>query len=99
MRDWDNDEGGAAFPIAHSDAPGAPYAELGMSLRDWFAGQAIGAVINSCASDTREGGETFEAMFARKAYGVADAMIRARSTPETGDHEAAAVILRHKGDA
>ncbi|ORE90688.1 hypothetical protein ATO13_22251 [Stappia sp. 22II-S9-Z10] len=93
MRDWDNDEGGAAFPIAHSDAPGAPCAEHGMSLRDWFAGQALVGFLAAGPECWHDVGEV-----ARGAYETADAMIRARSTPKTGDHEAAAVILRHKGD-
>ena len=33
-------DGGSAFPIPQNDQPGAYPAEPGMSLRDWFAGQA-----------------------------------------------------------
>ena len=51
-----------------------------ISGRDWFAGQAIGAVIRQCAADlswsTR--GEEPEKYFAEKAYAVADAMLAAR---------------------
>lgn len=55
----------------------------GMTLRDHFAGQAIGAVIRQCAGDAAfgypEGIETMEQMFAAKAYAVADAMLAQRA--------------------
>jgi len=56
----------------------------GMSLRDHFAAQAIGAIIRQCASDIqfRDGSETSEQYFARKAYEVADAMLAARKAGE-----------------
>ena len=66
--------GGPAFPI---ETTATPWAE-GMTLRDWFAGQALVGIINACAMDTRERGETTENMFARKAYSIADAMLEAR---------------------
>lgn len=68
------DDGGPAFPVRH-----ASYSP-GMSLRDHFAGQAIGAIIRQCASDLNfsDGTETSEQYFARKAYEVADAMLIAR---------------------
>ena len=54
----------------------------GMTLRDWFAGQAIGAVIRQCASDGMlgfpDGVQTIEALFARNAYAIADAMLAER---------------------
>jgi len=50
----------------------------GMSLRDWFAGQAVGSVMHLCARDTLIPGETIEAAFARKAYDIADALLAAR---------------------
>ncbi|KQT54603.1 hypothetical protein ASG43_03185 [Aureimonas sp. Leaf454] len=40
MADWIK-QGGAAFPIAHSTEPGAPVAEHGMTLRQYYAGQAL----------------------------------------------------------
>jgi hypothetical protein len=68
---WDK-QGGAAFPIQHSNEPGAYEAETGMSLRDWFAGQALANPRtfpgdHSCAEDV-----------AGWAYGIADAMIAER---------------------
>lgn len=69
-----HDDGGTAFPIT---AGNAVYGR-GMTLRDWFAGQALVGIINACAMDARVRGETSEMLFARKAYSVADAMIAAR---------------------
>ena len=73
------DDGGYAFP-SPSDEKAGWHSESGMAMRDWFAGQAIGAIIRQCASDLqfRGGAETSEQYFARKAYEVSDAMIAAR---------------------
>lgn len=67
--------GGAAFPHEYQDG----VVEPGMTLRDWFIGQSIGAIIITCKNDTREKGETHEQMFARKAAAVADALLSARN--------------------
>jgi hypothetical protein len=68
-------DGGAAFPLH-------PYtvraSSAGMSLRDWFAGQALLSIVASCMHDARQDGETPSQMIARKAYEVADAMLAAR---------------------
>lgn len=50
----------------------------GMTLRDWFAGQALPGVIAICSADTLRDGETSPQMFARKSYAVADAMLAER---------------------
>lgn len=80
-------DGGSAFPIipplherGFGSANGYPYPENGMSLRDWFAGQAIGAVIRQCAGDQAVSldSRTPEQYFADKAFGIADAMLKAR---------------------
>lgn len=73
------DDGGSAFPCEGGVDSGL-YPDPGMSLRDWLAGQAIGAIIRQCASDLqfRDRRETSEQYFARKSYEVADAMIAAR---------------------
>lgn len=58
----------------------------GMSLRDWFAGQAVGAVVRQCAGDAAfgypDGVSSMEQLFAAKAYAIADALLaeRAKST-------------------
>ncbi|TQE99533.1 MAG: hypothetical protein FKY71_08120 [Spiribacter salinus] len=72
-------DGGAAFPLQSIGPEFAP-GYGGMSLRDWFAGQALPAVIAKCANDTPQRGETLEQMFARKANAVADEMLDARRT-------------------
>ena len=53
-------------------------------LRDQAALAALPAIIRVCAGDTpREiGTETFEQMFARKAWMIADEFVEARDTPE-----------------
>lgn len=66
------DDGGRAFPQScdHEGFPGR--GEEGMSLRDYFAGQALAALL-SCGRDEWP----WEAE-ARNAYDAADAMIAAR---------------------
>ena len=66
----DRDDGGPAFPMAGE--PGIEF-DRGMSLRDWFAGQAL---------DQRKmlsTGAYYAADAAREAYEIADAMLKTRS--------------------
>ena len=74
---WKN-HGGNAFPAGETATLDDT---MGMSLRDYFAGQALVSVIQVCANDLRESGigEPIEQMFARRAYMVADAMMAARN--------------------
>lgn len=70
-----NDDGGPAFPrTANDDDRNADiYSEVGMSLRDWFAGQALAgdiAGITNTADPKR---------MASVAYEMADAMLAERS--------------------
>jgi len=77
--------GGPAFPAPVCNAPimssgsvsgGLPYmAQSGMSLRDWFAGQALASIA--------ERDDWFPNVIAARAYAVADAMLVER-TKETG---------------
>lgn len=54
-----------AFPkAATAHDPGAD----GMTLRDWFAGQVVGAIITMRTSRD-------DALVAERAYGIADALI------------------------
>ena len=55
-----------------TDKPETPTGPGGMSLRDWFAGQALQGTLAHPAS----AGEPEE--FAAAAYEVADAMMKAR---------------------
>ena len=77
MSGW-NSDGGPAFPVFDASQNVAVFG--GMSLRDWFAGQAIGAVVRQCATDVQfnGGSQPPEEYFAMKAYTIADAMIAAR---------------------
>lgn len=65
-------EGGTAFP-AHGCTPG-------MTLRDYFAAHALGAILTGLLSSGTGAGAEFpgEANAARWAYEYADAMLKAR---------------------
>jgi hypothetical protein len=64
------DDGGPAFPIETTATPYAP----GMSLRDWFAGQALAGLVRSEQPD----GFPAWVGHALDAYALADAMLEAR---------------------
>ena len=73
------DDGGPAFP-----RPGF-YLHHGMSLRDWFAGQALPAVIAATSAGqhmpaTRDSDTHIAFAITRGAYFIADAMLAARKT-------------------
>ena len=72
-------DGGPAFPVPL--LPGQSWQEMapcdGMTLRDYFAGQAISQIIAVCANDTTHG-MTEADYFACRAYEIADAMLKAR---------------------
>lgn len=65
-------DGGPAFP---SPQCGDWSPEYGMSLRDWFAGQALAGMMASDDGSTPEN-------VAAEAYEIADAMLAARSLRE-----------------
>lgn len=67
--DWHKDEGGAAFPVNEGTALSA---ETGMSLRDYFAGQALHGLLADPNNMQQWDG------FAKQAYDCADAMLAAR---------------------
>lgn len=50
----------------------------GMTLRDWFAGQALTSTMRLVTGHESEPGEGMAQTFARRAYEVADAMLEAR---------------------
>jgi hypothetical protein len=69
-------DGGPAFPrsAAFSNAERTACTEQdGMTLRDWFAGQALAGMGVECTSD-----EFCHSSVAECAYAYADAMLRAR---------------------
>jgi len=66
-------DGGPAFPVAFSTAGWhSGNVNVGMTLRDWFAGQALnGMLADDCTACTW-------AKFSERAYACADAMIAER---------------------
>jgi len=68
------DNGGAAFPRTVQQWNGNLQAFDGMTLRDWFAGQALTSMLSQ-PSDISDG---TPALAARLSYKFADAMIAAR---------------------
>lgn len=68
-------DGGPAFPIANCD---------GMSLRDYFAGQAMQAIFGGLGAqqvadrDKRYDETNWQHVVASNAYEMADAMLKAR---------------------
>jgi hypothetical protein len=63
--------GGPAFPT--TDPYYAKYAGEGMSLRDYFAAKAMQGLL-ACPMQPQSGPD----MYARDAYALADAMLKAR---------------------
>lgn len=57
------------------------YSTGGMSLLDWFAGQALKGIITN-----PENGGTYEA-FAKEAYGYAEAMMLEKERREHGNEQ------------
>lgn len=77
MTDKIND-GGPAFPTTGEGYGYSRYSQYGMSLRDWFAGQAVGALIAGRDSSFIPDAHEKMAAWARAAYSVADEMIAER---------------------
>jgi hypothetical protein len=73
-------DGGPAFPVI--GAPGAPEDYGGMSLRDYFAAQALAGSADTVCDVLSDGslGDSAEhcARHARACYALADAMLKAR---------------------
>ena len=75
----DKKDGGPAFPVAEvrdRDGNGITEGAPGMSLRDWFAGQAMAGLL---AHPVESPGTTWM-IYAHDAYGIADAMLKARES-------------------
>lgn len=68
--------GGQAFPSTMPTPEGGTYVSMGMTMRDWFAGQALSGMfrhegwINTIDSDQDE--------VAKRSYAIADAMVAYR---------------------
>jgi hypothetical protein len=74
------DNGGPAFPHSYltPQGPTAYDDQAGMSLRDYFAGQALVGLALKWASSSDGSPEEDNAATAAAAYMLADAMIKAR---------------------
>jgi hypothetical protein len=84
------EHGGPAFPATYFLPGGSEYVSPGMTLRDWFAGQALSnpALCTGTAPDYElrrwfgeRGGVTKAEIVAAQAYDHADAMLAQRSKP------------------
>lgn len=78
------DNGGAAFPRPYGEGPdNYNQAQYGMSLRAWFAGQALAGLISDMArvdAYAQSGGSVIDGIV-NVAYKYADAMVqRAKKT-------------------
>lgn len=76
------DTGGPAFPavipLVHSERQGKDYpdySEAGMTLRDYFAAKAMQAQVGNLL---KMGDDEAHRVIARRAYRMADAMLKAR---------------------
>lgn len=92
----DHNDGGPAFPLSvHIGMLGPDVGAKGMSLRDWFAGQALGGITSDLHSwghsynevckvhgVFRGGAEHGNEYFAKLAYLLADAMLAERARTE-----------------
>lgn len=73
-------ENPAAFPLPETDVSHGQY---GMSLRDWFAGQALAGLLPEYLDRNGFGHATVGQNSAAHAYRIADAMLaeRAKARP------------------
>jgi hypothetical protein len=70
-------QGGPAFPSATHHGNEHVF-WFGMSLRDWFAGQALGGITHALVNGIRPTDVTH---MVADAYGIADAMLAERAKP------------------
>ena len=84
-------DGGPAFPVhgGHhpDDDPRNQILGGGMSLRDWFAGQAMAGILANVRINAADGGYS-PAMAAADAFTTADAMLAARGRDTRARREA-----------
>jgi hypothetical protein len=72
--------GGPAFPITADQHPNGISAEMGMTVRDYFAAKALQGLLSNpkLADDIRSRGGAFGGWIEKSAYGWADAMLAER---------------------
>ena len=66
--------GGPAYPYSVKQADGCTLYHNGMTLRDWFAGQALAGLAAACPGP----GCAEWSYYSEAAFKIADAMIEAR---------------------
>jgi len=77
-----DDEGGWAFPLYC--VPGDTQNTNGMTLRDWFAGQALAVFANEAISNRTDAAfpdKSLRQAIATFSYAIADAMLAERNKP------------------
>lgn len=79
MTDTARKDGGPAFPTITSTENGSPFTrDRGMSLRDWFAGQALAGMLEDIYHQYRTNHGPPTVQLASVAYAIADAMLAER---------------------
>lgn len=76
------DDGGTAFPCQPLDGQGQPCGSMqyGLSIRDWFAGQALIGLFAQCGNPDNDGITASDYQAAgQHAYIIADMMLLARA--------------------
>jgi len=74
------DDSGPAFPTPTVDMDGIKYPGCtGMSLRDWFAGQALAGLVSRWHGSLRHDGEEAAGVYSGLSFMFADAMLAERS--------------------
>ena len=81
-------DGGPAFPRPYSQLASGEqvWEQDGMSLRDWFAGQALTGILAARFATENVGhtqGRVHLDQATEAAYAIADAMLAARRPPES----------------
>lgn len=76
----DRNDGGPAFPILKPQNPNFEYCDPGMTLRDWFAGQALAGILANpnIHKEANALGVPCVNIAVPAAYVAADAMLEAR---------------------
>ena len=77
-----------AYPCLDNNGSGLSMRDPGMTLRDWFAGQALGAIITATSNGqhypAREGRSLIQGM-TQDAYELADAMLAHRKETDNAN--------------
>lgn len=68
-----------AYPFVHKGEKGENIYNNGMTLRDWFAGQALAGMMANCDTDGVNGWTGPGEAAAMVAYVFADAMLKERA--------------------